>query len=313
VELPSGTPLNPFPREDKVRIFAKVMGAELPGHTFKLIPVFEWFRRHREKGNIDPGAVVEINSSGGAAIAAVLIGNALGVKVRVSIPDDTPTDKQKIIDYAGGELSLTKDRPGQPTTVEKLRWMKNRPGHFVFDQYGDRANPAGHMKVTMPQIWGQLNSLGAFPGAIVAAKGTTGTVIGARDFAKLHTKKSRRTLIVGVECGDDEPIPAVRSKKRLVPSQILFDHERGICRVVVARYESYQLTIQLLRHGLKLGLSTGAALCGAIKAVAKIIRDAQASQGSRDSKGYFNVVVISGDIIDPYLDQLRVILDSHDL
>ncbi|HVO28563.1 MAG TPA: pyridoxal-phosphate dependent enzyme [Candidatus Paceibacterota bacterium] len=315
VELPRGTPLNPFPRAARVRLFMKVMGAELPGNTFKIVPVFEWYEQQQRLGKITSRTVVNINSSGGAGLAAVLVGHAMGVrKIRVFMPEDAPIDKQLLIRRAGGELHLTKDRPGRMTSVEKVRKMARLRNHLVFDQYGDDINWKGHVRVTMHQLWEQMALLGTFPGGIVAAKGTCGTLIAARESAKLHQQGSRRTLAIGVECEEGEPIPAVRPASRLGPKQIRFNHKQGTMTVKVERYEAYQMTLDLFSMAaLELGLSSGAALCGAHKALIDILRNPDASRPLRDKDGILNLAVISGDGLGPYLNQLRVILDPKDL
>src|ERR1700722_4685216 len=153
VELPARTQFNPFPKADKVRIFMKVMGAELPGNTFKLIPVFAWYKKQKKLGKINRKTVVVINSSGGAGLAAVMVGRAMKVKeVRGYMPEDTPIDKQRIIKRARGKLFLTKDHPGEQTSVQRVRKMARRPHYLVFDQYGDDLNWKGHLEVTMKQI-----------------------------------------------------------------------------------------------------------------------------------------------------------------
>ncbi len=310
VELPVGTRANPFPPKMKVRIFIKVMG-ELPGNTLKLVPVAAWYKQQMRAGKINRKTVVVINSSGGAGLAAVMVGGAMGVKeVRVYMPKDTPPAKQNLIREAGGIPILTQDIPGRPTSVQKIRKMTSRRHIVVFDQYGKDINWKSHMRVTMKQIWDQMALLGSFPGVVVAAKGTTGTVVSAREYAK---KMGSKTIVVGVESSEGEPIPAVRPSSRLGSDQILFDHATGIRKVTVKRYETYWTTINSLfkRAGLKVGLSSGAALYGGIEATKQILADPNTSV--RDKHGFCNVVVIAGDILDPYLDQLRVILDSHDL
>lgn len=307
VELPSPSELNPF-SEEKVRIFVKVLG-ELPLNTGKLIPVSEWFNRHEKK--ITRETIVDINSSGGAGLAAVVKGMAMKAKqVNVYMPEDTPPEKQQLIKRAGGNLVLTREERGKPTGVEQVRRLARLPHHLVFDQYGDYANVDGHMKVTMAQVWEQLRSIGTFPGAVVAAKGTTGTLVAAREFAAKH---SPQTICVGIECTEGEPIPAVRPESRLRPSQIKFDHNAGTCREDVKRYPAYRMTLLLFKQaGLKVGLSTGAAVWGSHCFLHEYL-PRPSMQKARDRKGYLNVVVVSLDILDPYLDQLRVILDAGDL
>jgi cysteine synthase len=312
VEVPPT--LATFPEGSGIRLFLKMMGPEAPLNTFKIVPVSRWFAEQYKKGLLKKGVTtVVISSSGGAALAAVPEANAYGVKIIVIMPADAPTDKQTLVrramkeDY--GELILNRESPGKPTGVELARQMGERENFLTFDQYGDDINWQAHADITIAQIFEQMNAAELKVGGIVVAMGSTGTLLGAREFCKEH---SPDTLVVGVMAEEGEPIPAVRTEHRLRPTQILFDWKTGTYQVKVARYESYQKTAQALRHGFKVGLSAGAAIVGAERfasdsLVTLIKRMPQNSDGSRI------LVVVVGDILDPYLEQLRVILDPHDL
>ena len=303
-----------FPEGSGMQLFLKMMGPEAPLNTFKLVPVGRWFAEQYEKGLLKKGiTTVVISSSGGAALAAVAEASAYGVKVIVIMPEDAPTDKQTLVKRAMkenyGELILNKDSPGKPTGVELARQMGERENYLTFDQYGDDVNWRAHADVTTAQIFEQMDAAGLRVGGIVAAMGSTGTLLGAREFCKEH---SFNTLVVGVIAEDGEPIPAVRTEHRLRPTQILFDWKTGTHRVKVARYEAYQRTVQALRCGFKVGLSAGAAIVGAERFFTNASTDLIESM-PKNNDGSRTVVVVVGDVLDPYLEQLRVILDSHDL
>jgi cysteine synthase B len=312
VEVPPE--LATFPEGSGIRLFLKMMGPEAPLNTFKIVPVSRWFAEQYKKGALIKGVTtVVISSSGGAALAAVIEANAYGVGIIVIMPADAPTDKQTLVrcamkeDY--GEFILNRESPGKPTGVELARQMGERENHITFDQYGDDINWQAHSDVTVAQVFEQMDAAELQVGGIVVAMGTTGTLLGAREYCKKH---SSGTLVVGVMAEEGEPIPAVRTERRLRPTQILFDWKEGTHQVKVARYKSYQRTVWALQCGFKVGLSAGAAIVGAeqffTNASVNLIESMpQNSDGSR------TVVVVVGDVLDPYLQQLRVILDPHDL
>ena len=61
-----------------------------------------------------------------------------------------------------------------------------------------------------------------------------------------------------------------------------------------------------------MGLSAGAAIVGAERFFTNASTDLIESM-PKNNDGSRTVVVVVGDVLDPYLEQLRVILDSHDL
>ncbi len=310
VELPYALAGNPT---KKVRMLLKMMGPESALHTFKIVPTYRWFAERAKEGVLTKDTTVVMSSSGGAGLAGAAAARAHGVKIIVLMPEDTPLEKQvlirRVIGEDGGELVLTRKIAGQKTGVQLAREMGRKEHHLVFDQYGDDVNWQAHRDVTIGQVFEQAEAAGLKVGLIVAAMGTTGTLLGAREYCKEH---SPETLVVGVMTEDDEPIPAVRSEKRLVPDQILFDWKTGTHQVKVSRYRPYQKTVQALRYGLKVGLSTGAAMVGADRFIEGMPDDLLERIPSNED-GSRIAVVISGDILDPYLNQLRVILDPEDL
>lgn len=312
VELPSALAGNP---QKKVRMVLKMMGPESALHTFKIVPAYRWFEAQAKAGRLTKDTTVVINSSGGAGIAAAVTARAYGVKIVVIMPEDTPVEKQTLIrrvideEDDGSELKLVKKLPGQKTGVQLARELGKEKNRIVFDQYGDALNWQAHRDVTIAQTFAQMKAANLKVGMVIAAMGTTGTLLGAREYCKEH---SPDTLVVGVMVEDDEPVPAVRSEKRLGPDQILFDWKTGTHQVKVSRYPSYKKTVQALRYGTKIGLSAGAAIVGGDQFI-ETIPDALLEKVPVNDDGSRIAVVIAGDILDPYLNQLRVILNPEDL
>ena len=316
VELPFALGGNP---QRKVREVLKMMGPESPLHTFKIVPTYRWFREQEKAGRLVRGVTtVVISSSGGAGLASAVCANSFEVGIIVIMPEDTPVEKQTLIRRAigkdaegkdNGELVLFKGGPGKPTGIDVAREMGKKENHLVFDQYGDDINWQAHEDVTIRQTFEQMDEAKLKVAFVIVAIGSSGTLIAAREYCKKH---SPGTIVVAVMTQDDEPIPAVRSEKRLGPTQILFNWREGTERVKVSRYEPYRKTVQLLQYGMKVGLSTGAAIVGANKFIDELPPAVLESTPANED-GSRIAVIVSGDILDPYLGQLRVILDPEDL
>ncbi len=297
-------PLNPFPPEEKVRIFAKLMYLS-PTLNLKWAPAFEMLRRALEsEGTVGAQRVVEA-SSGNMALALALQSRAFGFSsVSSYVPADLALVKKELLHLAGVNLTFCTDVPGEPSAIEKARSQGAEPDFVNLAQYENPGNPEAHARWTATGIWEQTQgSLTVFCGGL----GTTGTLVGARNVFRTLAPKVQ---LVGCLCAPGHAVPGLRTEERL--AQIRFDWREGIHRVEVETKESYRASLKLIRSGLLAGPSSGVGLVGLIRFLEKCRMDPDKWSSLRNAAGDIVASFICGDTPHLYIDKYSTILDAAD-
>ncbi|MDR3682531.1 MAG: pyridoxal-phosphate dependent enzyme [Geothrix sp.] len=297
-------PLNPFPAEERVQIFAKLMYLS-PTLNLKWSPAFQMLRRAMDSGGAQEVHRVVEASSGNMALALALQCRAFGLSgVDSFVPADLAFVKKELLYLAGVHLDLCTDVPGQPSAIEKARSQGDEPGFVNLGQYENPGNPEAHARWTAPGIWEQTQgALTVFCGGM----GTTGTLVGARNaFEALSAKVE----VVGCLCAPGSAVPGLRTEARL--AEIRFDWQGGIHRVEVETKESYRASLRLIRAGLLAGPSSGFALVGLTRFLESSRQDPARWEGLRNGSGDIVASFICGDTPHLYIDKYSTILDAAD-
>jgi cysteine synthase len=301
VLLPS--PLNPFPPEEKVKLFAKLMYLS-PTLNLKWAPAFEMLRQALATEEPRALRVVEA-SSGNMALSLALLSRAFGLGgVSSFVPADLAFVKKELLHLAGVKFVLCTDVPGEPTAIEKARSQGQEPGFLNLDQYENAGNPEAHARWTAPGIWDQTR--GALT-VFCSGMGTTGTLVGARNaFRSLSPK----VQVVGCLCAPGSSVPGVRSEARL--SEIRFDWQEGIHHVEVETKESYRASLRLIRSGLLAGPSSGFAMVGLLRFLETCRQDPARWASLRNDAGEIVATFLCGDTPHLYVDKYTTLLDTAD-
>ena len=296
--------LNPFPAEEKVRLYAKLMYLT-PALNLKGAPAFAMLGRARAEGRLAGTRRLVEASSGNMALALALQCRAFGVpRLRAHVPADLAFVKKELLHLLGVELHYCTDAPDEPTAIDQARAEGAEPGSLNLGQYEHPANPEAHARWTAPGLWDQ--TAGALT-VFCAGMGTTGTLVGAREaFRKL----APHVQVVGCLCAPGNAVPGVRSEQRL--AQIRFAWREGVHRVEVATRESYKASLGLIRAGLLAGPSSGLALQGLLHFLADCRRDPARWQRLRNDAGEIVAAFICGDTPHLYVDKYSTILDAED-
>jgi cysteine synthase len=297
-------PLNPFPAEERVQIFAKLMYLS-PTLNLKWAPAFQMLQRALDSGGLKEVHRVVESSSGNMALALALQCRAFGLsRVDSFVPADLAFVKKELLYLVGVHLDLCTDVPGEPTAIEKARSQGAEPGFINLGQYENPGNPEAHARWTAPGIWEQTQGgLTVFCGGM----GTTGTLVGARNaFQAL----SSTVQVVGCLCAPGSAVPGLRTEARL--AEIHFDWQNGIHRVDVETKESYRASLKLIRMGLLAGPSSGFALVGLIRFLESCRQDPARWESLRNESGDIVASFICGDTPHLYIDKYSTILDAAD-
>jgi cysteine synthase A len=151
------------------------------------------------RGALKPGGVVVEGTAGNTGIGLALVGNALGFRSVIVIPETQSNEKKDTLRLCGAELVEVPAVPySNPNNYVKLsgrlaeqlaRSEKN--GAIWANQFDNVANRQGHIETTGPEIWRQTD--GKVDG-FVSAVGTGGTLAGIAIALKSFNKAVRIAL-----------------------------------------------------------------------------------------------------------------------
>jgi cysteine synthase A len=174
-------------------------------------------------------------------------------------------ERVKLMEAYGAEvITVPGGMPGAIREAERL--LKEIPGAVLAGQFQNPANPKAHYDTTGPEIW---EAVGAGIDIFTCGVGTGGTITGTGRFLK--EQKSGIT-IVGVEPATSAVLtgnaPGSHGIQGIgagfVPE--VLDTELLDEVITVTDAEAFAAAKLLARkEGLFVGISSGAALCGALK------------------------------------------------
>ena len=306
VEIPDT--LNPF-AEDRVRIFAKLMGIS-PLASVKAVPAFNMMREHYRRGDLDGVDRAVESSSGNTVLSIALTARQFGVEKTLSfVSHEISWHKLLMLQFFGIEPIATQE-PANPDAVDprsgvyKARQRGKRKGWINPGQYDNPDNPKSHQKWTAKQIWEQT---GGRINVFCAGLGTTGTIIGNARYLK---RKKSSVQIVGAMREDDNYVPGVRTRGLL--RLIGFDWESHVDDIQkVTTAVAYRNSLQLSRRGIVVGPSAGFALAGLLQYLGEK-KKSGALDSLRGRNGELQCVFICPDTPIPYLDEYFKYLPADD-
>ena len=218
-------------------------------------------------GLLDADTVIIAPTSGNTGIGLAAIAAARGNRIIIVMPDTMSVERRKLMRAYGAELVLTPGADGMKGAIAKAEELANEyPNSLIPSQFTNPANPAIHYRTTGPEIWrgtdGEVDIL-------VAGVGTGGTISGAGAYLKEQNPSVR---VVAVEPADSPVLSEGRSGAHgiqgiganFVPGN--FDPAAVDEILTVSTEEAYAFGRELAREeGLLCGISSGAALCAAVR------------------------------------------------
>jgi len=251
-----------------------------PGQSVKDRAALAIIRDAEAKGRLKPGGVIVEGTAGNTGIGIALVGNALGYRSVIVIPETQSQEKKDMLRLAGATLVEVPAAPyANPNNYVKVSGRlaealaQSEPNGAVWaNQFDNVANRQGHLDTTGPEIWEQTG--GKLDGFICAV-GSGGTLAGvgmalkARDpkvtigladplGAALHSfyttgvlKAEGSSITEGIGQG------RITANLEGAPVDVSFQ---------IPDAEAVQIVFDLLEHeGLCLGGSSGINVAGAIR------------------------------------------------
>ena len=178
--------LAPSPR---IRLFAKLEGANPTGSVKDRIARADARRGARPPGRCSPGQTILEPSSGNTGISLAMIGALLGHPVRIVMPDNTTAEREQLLRLYGAEIVYSpgrrglerRDPPGAGAGRRRSRRSSCRTSTAT------RPTRAPTRRATGPEILAAVPEVDVF----VAGLGTGGTLTGVGRFLKRDAARRR--------------------------------------------------------------------------------------------------------------------------
>lgn len=252
-------------KDPKVKILAKLEGNN-PGGSVKDRPAYYMIKKAEESGELTKDKIILESTSGNTGIALAMIGVAKGYKVKLVMPECVSKERQRILQAFDAELVLTPGKEKTDGAIKRAHQiLEDEPDkYYMPNQFENENNVLAHYETTGPEVWGQTNGeIDVF----VAGIGTSGTLMG---IAKYLKEKKPRIKIIGVEPVKGHAIQGLKNMKEAIVPKI-YDPKILDEKVVVEDDQAFDVARCLaIKEGLFVGMSSGAAVAGALKIAEKI-------------------------------------------
>ena len=255
--------LSPNPN---VRIVAK-LESQNPFGSVKDRIARQMIEAAEKDGRLQPGQTIIEPSSGNTGIAMAAIAQMKGYPIKILMPTSVSIERRQMLEVFGAELILTPGEEGSNGAVRRAQQMAAEHPEWCFlYQYANDANPRAHYEGTGPEIWRDCPEITHF----VAGLGTSGTLMGTGRFLK---EQNPDIQIIAIEPPLGERVEGLRNlDEGYIPP--VFENWHGFelldRKRVVRPRESLEWTRRLVAEGIFAGISSGAALAGAVKVASQI-------------------------------------------
>jgi cysteine synthase B len=279
--------LSPNP---SARLYIKLEGQN-PGGSVKDRVALSLIEQAERDGLLVPGKPDQIlmePSSGNTGIGLAMVCRVKGYHLKVVMPINVSIERRQLLELWGADIIESPGSEGSNGAVRMAQRLAGEHPEWVFlYQYGNPANPQAHYEGTGPEILRDCPAITHF----VAGLGTSGTLLGVGRF--LREKRGDAVQIWAVEPPSGEMVDGLRNlDDGYIPP--IFEELGGAAlldrKTVVRALESIEWTRRLTDVGIFAGISSGAAVAGAIKCAVSLTPGTEAS-----------IVVVSADAGWKYL------------
>ena len=248
------------------RLYAKVE-AYNPAGSIKDRVALKMIEDYEKEGLISENTKIIEPTSGNTGIGLAMVCKERGYKAVIVMPDNMSRERIDLIASYGAEVVLTPGALGMKGAIEEANRIKDKtPDSIIAGQFENPSNPMAHYEGTGPEIY--KNTEGGVD-ILVCGVGTGGTITGAGKYLKEQNPKIK---VVAVEPTGSPVLsggaPGAHGLQGIGAGFITKVLDLTVIDeiVTVTDDEAYKMTRELNdRENILAGISSGAALVGAIK------------------------------------------------
>lgn len=251
----------------QVQILAKLEGNN-PGGSVKDRPALYMIEKAEECGELNHDKIILEPTSGNTGIAIAMIGAAKGYRVKLVMPACVSAERRGVLEAYGAEVVLS---PGCEATDGAIRLAhkilaEDPDRYYMPNQYANPNNPLAHYETTAPEILYQTDGEIDY---FVAGMGTSGTLMGV---SRYFAEYAPEVQIVGIEPTLGHKVQGLKNMQEAIVPPI-YKEENLHRKLVIEDDIAYETARRLATdHGLFVGMSSGAAVAGALQLAGQVER-----------------------------------------
>jgi len=250
-----------------VRILAKLEGNN-PGGSVKDRPALYMLSGAEARRELTAERTILEPTSGNTGIALAMLGAARGYRVKLVMPACVSMERRAVLSAYGAELVLSPAEEGTDGAIRLAhRILEEEPDRYYMpNQYANTDNVRAHYETTGPEI---LEQTAGEVDCFAAGMGTGGTLMGTGAFLR---EKRPGVSIVGVEPRLGHAIQGLKNMKEAIVPPI-YREEQLDDKIRVDDEPAFETARKLaLQEGIFAGMSSGAAVAGAVEAAKRMVR-----------------------------------------
>ncbi len=250
-----------------VRILGKLEGSN-PGGSVKDRPALYMLKKAVASGELPPEKIILEPTSGNTGIGMAMVAAAMGRRIKLTMPACVSEERRAVLAALGAELELTPGCDKTDGAIRRAHHIVEEQGdtYYMPNQFANEANWRSHFETTAPEI---IRDTNGEVDAFVAGMGTSGTLMGC---SRYFRESQAKVEVFGVEPYLDHRIQGLKNMNEAIVPKI-FDPLLLDDKINCADDDAFNMVRELaLREGLFCGISSGAALWGAIQVAKKMPR-----------------------------------------
>lgn len=237
-----------------------------PGGSIKDRVALKMIEDYESKCLLNSDTVIIEPTSGNTGIGLAMVCAQRGYTLKIVMPDNMSRERILLMEAYGAEVILTDGALGMQGAIDKANEIqKSIKDSIIAGQFENMSNPQAHYLTTGPEIF---NDTCGKVDILVCGVGTGGTITGVSKYLKEQNDKIKVVAIEpstsAVLSGEEKGSHGIQGiGAGFIPNVLDTDAYDEIIKVSDSDAMKY-MELLAKREGILVGISSGAALCGAI-------------------------------------------------